>query len=425
MTKLRTHSNLRNPSKGIRVAAFPREVQTFVLLMDGRGRPKKRSHSYSRTHSLSPSPPPPSSSSVELRYVKDIGAGGMGRVQLFEKDLFHVVKKTVLDARNPRQRARLTREVAALRKLQHQYIVPLLWEEKDGYFMPYYPLGSLATLFTRREPPTAEEVFKITRHVVEALSYAANNDFIHHDINPSNILLEWRLHPRVIDWGLVYEAADSHSTVEAGTGEYKAPELHDGARPSEVTDIYSLGVTLKKFVAAARDEALSGVLQDLIKKMTRRNPKTRLKKYRTILKLLHAAEEQYDEDGSDEDDGAAEDSGDEGSDGNGNDGAPLNEAPLPRALLERHRLENPLGAVQPLTTAVLRMQPHPMEVKSAQQRLQIARNARLAAVDNYNRTIRSSGLSSFALAGAEQQVKEAERHEADCEQNLSRLNATM
>ena len=87
--------------------------------------------------------------------------------------------------------------------------------------------------------------------ICRALSYVHSRGIVHHDLKPSNILMQQDQVVRVIDFGIAREAG---LTVPGfgGTPLYMAPELLVGADGVDHrVDLYSLGVTLYELLTGA------------------------------------------------------------------------------------------------------------------------------------------------------------------------------
>jgi len=162
----------------------------------------------------------------------------------------HVAIK-IIDPADP-DRAR--REIEALRRVAGTAgIIDLLgWGRlADGrtYLVsPFLSRGSLASETTRRGRYDPAAVITIGRQIGEALAAAHQHGVLHRDIKPSNIMIGDDGRYRLIDFGTARtsqaDLTDQTDQTFSLTVMYSAPEVIDGARGDERSDVYSLGLTL-------------------------------------------------------------------------------------------------------------------------------------------------------------------------------------
>ena len=136
--------------------------------------------------------------------------------------------------------------------------------------------GSSNTLHggAKRKPRTYfKSVAHIGYQVAAALSYAHDQDIVHRDIKPGNILLDLRGTAWITDFGLA-KAIDQQGLTQTGdivgTLRYMPPEAFD-ASTGALGDVYSLGLTLYEMVAL-RPVYTSRDRRDLIKAITHGEP---------------------------------------------------------------------------------------------------------------------------------------------------------
>ena len=93
--------------------------------------------------------------------------------------------------------------------------------------------------------PDLENVRSIVAQIVLGLRAMHRKDILHLDLKPSNVMLNTQGLVKLIDFGSSLAAStseDTPSSVRAGTADYAAPEHLIGAKPSSLSDIFSLGV---------------------------------------------------------------------------------------------------------------------------------------------------------------------------------------
>ncbi len=202
------------------------------------------------------------------RIERLLGVGGMGAVYR-ARDLLreqfgdpepYVALKTLSDdfAEYPDAHALLYTEFALTARLVHRHVVRLFGFDVDAAsqhaFITLELLKgpTLDQLLSERPAGFAwDELREIALPLLEALAYSHSRGVIHGDIKPSNVILaEDGL--RLFDYGLGQPLAGvltdlprlSRNRFKAWTTRYAAPELLDGAEPSEASDIYALGCLL-------------------------------------------------------------------------------------------------------------------------------------------------------------------------------------
>jgi eukaryotic-like serine/threonine-protein kinase len=139
-------------------------------------------------------------------------------------------------------------------QLSHPHIVPIYSvDEREGlvYFVMALVEGeNLGTRIARDGPVPPEEARRILREVGDALAYAHEQNTVHRDIKPDNILIDRATgRTMVTDFGIaraVSEGGESKLTatgIAIGTPAFMSPEQSAGDRDIDGrTDLYSLGV---------------------------------------------------------------------------------------------------------------------------------------------------------------------------------------
>ncbi|AZM45960.1 protein kinase [Streptomyces sp. WAC 06738] len=179
-----------------------------------------------------------------------LGAGGMGRVYLGRTPAGSAVAVKLVHreyAGDAAFRQRFAQEVAAARRVQGLYTVPVvdadLQADEPWLATAYVPGPSLQHAVAESGPLPADAALALIARVAEALQSIHAADVVHRDLKPSNILLTAD-GPKVIDFGIA-RAADltalTATGVRTGTPAYMAPEYIRGQTVTEAGDIFALG----------------------------------------------------------------------------------------------------------------------------------------------------------------------------------------
>ncbi|WP_065963394.1 WD40 repeat domain-containing serine/threonine protein kinase [Streptomyces sparsogenes] len=180
-----------------------------------------------------------------------LGAGGMGRVYLGRTPAGSAVAVKVVHREYASDRAfrkRFEQEVAAARRVQGLYTVPVvdadLRADEPWLATAYVPGPSLHDAVAEGGPLPVDAAVGLIARVAEALQSIHAADVIHRDLKPSNIILTAE-GPKVIDFGIA-RAADVTSVTGTGmltgTPAYMAPEYIRGQAVTEAVDVFALGV---------------------------------------------------------------------------------------------------------------------------------------------------------------------------------------
>ena len=243
---------------------------------------------------LRPSPRLAEGTELGRRYriLRLLGSGGMGQVYLArdgELDREVALKLIRPDlSENPTILGRFKREVQLSSKVTHRNVLRVHdLSESDGVFfltMEYVRGRDLATLLRKEGLLPIERVVRIFREVCEGLAAAHDQQVLHRDLKPQNILVDEADQVRLTDFGLAksLEAVGLTETgALMGTPDYISPEQIKGRPADERSDIYALGVILYQLLTGSMpfrgQTSWEVALQRLQKQPTpasRLNPKT-------------------------------------------------------------------------------------------------------------------------------------------------------
>ncbi|WP_276915135.1 Stk1 family PASTA domain-containing Ser/Thr kinase [Parvibacter caecicola] len=187
--------------------------------------------------------------------IKDrIGIGGMAEVyRAVDNVLGRVVAVKVMlpqYAADVDFTRRFRQEAASAANLQSPYIVNVYDWGQDGqtYFivMEFVRGSDLKTAIQQRGAINQRKVAEIGAQVCQALTVAHNQDIIHRDIKPQNIMVQPDGNVKVMDFGIARakNSVEQKTSSVLGTAHYISPEQAQGKELTSASDIYSLGIVL-------------------------------------------------------------------------------------------------------------------------------------------------------------------------------------
>jgi serine/threonine protein kinase len=214
--------------------------------------------------------------------VRCLGSGGMSKVYLARhrdtglEVALKVLRPDLISRTNAVQR--FETEFRAAHKVRHPHVVrahDLAVDENLVYLVLEYVDGpSLAQLLREKTCFSEEQAVRWIVQVAEGLELAHQNQVVHRDIKPGNILIAPNGDAKLSDMGLAKDLLAkkelTQSGASLGTLLYMAPELYENARRADPrSDLYSLGVTLYQIVTG-RFPFSGGQLTVLKNKLTNR-----------------------------------------------------------------------------------------------------------------------------------------------------------
>lgn len=197
--------------------------------------------------------------SGRYKIIKKIGTGGMANVYL-AKDLILernvAVKMMALDFQEDEQNLRrFQREALSTTELDHPNIVNIydVGEGSQPYIVMEYIDGmDLKEYIKENHPIPYHKVIDIMSQILDGIAYAHENNVIHRDIKPHNILIDQDGHVKITDFGIAVALSQNSITQTnslLGSVQYISPEQARGNVVTKQSDIYSLGIVLYELLA--------------------------------------------------------------------------------------------------------------------------------------------------------------------------------
>ncbi|NQV28553.1 MAG: protein kinase, partial [Rhodopirellula sp.] len=190
-----------------------------------------------------------------------IGSGAFGTVlKAFDEKLHRIVAIKVLApqmvATSP-ARKRFLREARSSAAVRHENVVSIYAVEDEPIpylVMEYIPGQTLQQRLDGNGPLDLVSVLRMGKQIADGLAAAHDQQLIHRDIKPGNILLETSIqdHVKITDFGLARAADDASMTQSgmiAGTPLYMAPEQAQGQKLDQRADLFSLGSVLYQMLS--------------------------------------------------------------------------------------------------------------------------------------------------------------------------------
>lgn len=185
------------------------------------------------------------------------------------------VKVLRLDyANDPEFIRRFHREAINATSLAHPNIVNIydVGEEDNIYYlvMEYVNGETLKQYIQNNAPIPLEKVIDIMLQIASGISHAHQNNIIHRDIKPQNILIDKDENVKITDFGIAIALTSTtitHTNSVIGSVHYISPEQARGGVATKKSDIYSLGIVMFEMLTGrlpfSGDSAVSIALKHL------------------------------------------------------------------------------------------------------------------------------------------------------------------
>jgi len=193
----------------------------------------------------------------KYRIVEAIGEGAYATVyRALDKDLEREVALKVLHPALMADQifvAQFQREARIASRLQHPNIVSIfdIAQENARLFLAMALANgpSLTNYIEQKEGLEWKEVKELTSYICGALQYAHDQNILHRDIKPQNILIHNGKTPWLTDFGLAKIIGNNSLSLRisggvVGTPAYIAPEIWEGEDATPASEIYALSCIL-------------------------------------------------------------------------------------------------------------------------------------------------------------------------------------
>jgi tetratricopeptide (TPR) repeat protein len=231
----------------------------------------------------------------------EIGRGGMGVVYLaVDQELGRPVAIKFLPealATKPAALELFRAEARAAAAMNHPNLVQVYDVGVIGgrpcIVMEYVPGRTVRDLMRQpdtraRKPLTPRRVAEIGREVARALHYAHEQNVIHRDVKPGNILVSETGQVKLMDFGIskMLEGDTDGETQGRGTPQYMPPEQILGRGIDGRTDLYALGISAFEMLTGVRpftgDNVVDQQLNDPLPDLRQSNPNVPIELVRIV-----------------------------------------------------------------------------------------------------------------------------------------------
>ena len=194
--------------------------------------------------------------------LKELARGGMGAIFVaYQKTLKRQIAVKILPKAllTPTNAEFFRQEAEAAAILSHPNIIPVYEVGDTGEFLfftmqlvngrslEYYIKRAKKNPIPSRRALPVKASLKILIDVLDALEYAHQQEIIHRDVKPANILMEKHTQrPILMDFGVakIARGPDATSSLILGTPGYMAPEQIKAENIDGRADIYAAGTML-------------------------------------------------------------------------------------------------------------------------------------------------------------------------------------
>ena len=134
-------------------------------------------------------------------------------------------------------------------KLNHKNVIKLIdtYENNDSIKMVLEYAESDVKQLIRKSRVNETRCKSITAEILNGVKYLHDNNVIHRDMKPANILLKDNV-PKICDFGLSKNSKLIRNDELVGSHGYIAPEIHNGYSYTSKVDMWALGIIIFQMI---------------------------------------------------------------------------------------------------------------------------------------------------------------------------------
>jgi len=197
-----------------------------------------------------------------LDKLKDLGSGGTGFVDHVWCPSFRKNYARKVITRSPEGLRLFAKEIKMLKAVDHHHCVSLIGSYTDTRVIAMLsePVAdmNLGTFLDAAPIPTDRKDLLQTSFgcLSVALAYLHENGIRHKDIKPQNILIHINT-LLLTDFGLSADTISDSTSLASNTPRYCSPEVDDGFRRDEASDVWSMGCVFYEIISALRGSSIA------------------------------------------------------------------------------------------------------------------------------------------------------------------------
>jgi len=189
------------------------------------------------------------------RVDEPISSGAMGAVYR-AVDVENDAEVALKQCTNPHHDQRFEAEARLLASLRHPRVVRVIdhFAAPSGQYLVMDLVRGidLGVLLAQRGTPglPVDQAIEYTRQTCEALQYVHDQQIVHRDVKPQNLILS-EDGIVLVDFGIarLLDEVEAQGTIGIGTPRFMAPEVFAGGSVSTRTDVFSVAATLWTLLA--------------------------------------------------------------------------------------------------------------------------------------------------------------------------------